>query len=101
MRTWYRGRLLKSWSGVHPSNDVAFDDFLRDLNSQWMYAVYPSFAFQSNSLSDNDHYLSLDRFRRMFGGLRSIQKRNEVYQYHKWLIIGCHILILFAIALWL
>ena len=86
---------------LHPWNNVAFDDFLRDLNSPQMYAVYPSFAFQSNSLSDNDPYLSLDRFRRMCGGLRSIQKWNEVYHHHKWWIIGGHILILLAIAFWL
>lgn len=85
----------------NPWNNVAFDDFLRDLNSPRMYAVYPSFAFQSDALSDNDPYLSLDRFRRLCGGLRSIQKRNEVYHHNKWLIIGCHILALLAIAFWL
>jgi GR25 family glycosyltransferase involved in LPS biosynthesis len=86
---------------LHPWNNVAYDDFLRDLNSPWMYAVYPSFAFQSNALSDNDPYLFLDRFRRLCGGLRSIQKRNEIYHHNKWLIIGCHILALLAIAFWL
>jgi GR25 family glycosyltransferase involved in LPS biosynthesis len=85
----------------HPTNDVAFDDFLRDLDSPQVYAVYPSFAFQSNSLSDNDHYLPLDRFRRLCGGLRSIQKWNEFYYRHKWLIIGSHILVLLAAFLWL
>jgi hypothetical protein len=35
------------------------------------------------------------------GGLRSIQKRNEIYHHNKWLIIGCHILALLAIAFWL
>ena len=86
---------------LHLWNNVAYDDFLRDLNSPWMYAVYPSFAFQSDALSDNDPYLPLDRFRRLCGGLRSIQKWNEVYHRNKWLIIGCHILALLAIAFWL
>ncbi len=85
----------------NPWNKVAFDDFLRDLDSRFMYAAYPSFAFQSNAVSDNDIYLPLDRFRRICGGLRSIQKRNEVYHHHKWLIIGCHLLALLGIACWL
>jgi hypothetical protein len=85
----------------HPWDNVAFDDFLRDLDSPLMYAVYPSFAFQSDAPSDNDPYLPLDRFRRLCGGLRSVQKLNEVYQYNKWPIIGCHILALLAIVYWL
>jgi GR25 family glycosyltransferase involved in LPS biosynthesis len=85
----------------NPWNNIAFDDFLRDLDSPRMYAVYPSFAFQSNALSDNDPYLPLDRFRRICGGLRSIQKRNELYHHHKWVIIGGHILVLLAIGFWL
>jgi hypothetical protein len=85
----------------NPWNNIAFDDFLRDLDSPWMYAVYPSFAFQSDALSDNDPYLPLDRFRRICGGLRSIQKRNEFYHHHKLVIIGCHILVLLAIGFWL
>ncbi len=85
----------------HPWANIAFDDFLRDLDSRRMYAVYPSFAFQSDAASDNDPYLFLDRIRRFFGGLRSLQKRNEVYHRHKWLIIGGHLLTLLAIAVWL
>lgn len=85
----------------HPWHDVAFDDFLRDLDSPRMYAAYPSFAFQSDAASDNDVYLPLDRFRRLMGGLRSIQKRNELYHHYKQLIIGCHILILAALIYWL
>ena len=85
----------------NPWNNIAFDDFVRDLDSPRMYAVYPSFAFQSDALSDHDPYLPLDRFRRICGGLRSIQKRNEFYHHHKWVIIGCHILVLLAIGFWL
>jgi hypothetical protein len=85
----------------HPWKNVAFDDFLRDLESPRMYAVYPSFAFQSDAPSDNDPYLPLDRFRRFCGGLRNLQKRNEIYHRHKWLIIGCHILVLIGFMAWL
>lgn len=85
----------------HPWQNIAFDDFLRDLDSRRMYAVYPSFAFQSDAPSDNDPYLFLDRIRRLFGGLQGLQKCNEVYHRHKWLIIGCHLLTLLAIGVWL
>jgi len=86
---------------LHPWKNVAFDDFLRDLNSPCMYAVYPCFAFQSDASSDNDPYLHLDRFRRLCGGLRSIQKWNEIYHHNKWLIISCHILAFLTIIYWL
>ena len=72
---------------------IPFDDMLRDIKDDQMYAVYPSFAFQSNSRSDNQRYLPLDRFRRLCGGLRRLQKMNEFYHYNKTLIIGAHILL--------
>lgn len=84
----------------HPWNHVSFDAFLRDLNSDQMFGAYPAFAFQSDSPSDNDRYLPLDRFRRVCGGLRSIQKRNEWYHRHKWTIITGHALILAAALAW-
>jgi hypothetical protein len=86
----------------HPWRNVAFDDFLRDLESERMYAAYPSFAFQSDSPSDNDPYLPLDRFRRLCGGLRSLQKANEFFQRYKWWIVGAHIVPILAVAaVWL
>ena len=75
-----------------PWQKIPFDDMLRDLKDNHFYAVYPSFAFQSNSRSDNQRYLTLDRFRRLFGGLRHIQKMNEFYNYNKTIIIGVHVL---------
>lgn len=66
---------------------------LRDMKDDQVYAVYPSFAFQSNSRSDNQKHLPLDRFRRLCGGLRGLQKMNEFYHYNKTLIIGAHILL--------
>lgn len=74
-------------------DNVPYDDFLKDLKDDQMYAIYPSIAFQSNSRSDNERYLPLDRFRRLCGGLQKIQKRNEFYHRHKGMIVGAHIVI--------
>ena len=76
-----------------PWQKIPFDDMLRDIKNNQMYAVYPTFAFQSNSRSDNQRYLPLDRFRRLFGGLQRLQKMNEFYHYNKTFIIGVHILL--------
>ncbi len=84
-----------------PWKKVPFDDMLRDRNDQNTYAVYPAFAFQSSSRSDNLRYLKLDRFRRLCGGLRNVQKMNEFYHQRKPLIIGIHIvLLLLLIWIW-
>ena len=80
-----------------PWQKIPFDDMLRDIKDDRMYAVYPSFAFQSDSRSDNQRYLPLDRFRRLCGGLRRLQKMNEFYHYNKTLIIGAHILLVFLL----
>jgi len=82
-----------------PWQKVPFDDMLRDIQDNQIYAVYPSFAFQSNSRSDNQRYLRLDRFRRLFGGLRRLQKMNEFYHYNKTLIIGGHILLVLLLLI--
>jgi hypothetical protein len=76
-----------------PWQKVPFDDMLRDLREDRFYAIYPSFAFQSNSRSDNQRFLPLDRFRRMCGGLQCLQKMNEFYHLNKTLIIGIHIFV--------
>jgi GR25 family glycosyltransferase involved in LPS biosynthesis len=80
-----------------PWQRVPFDDMLRDLKDDGFYAVYPSFAFQSNSRSDNQRYLPLDRFRRLCGGLRCLQKMNEFYHLNKTIIIGIHIFVVFIL----
>jgi hypothetical protein len=63
-----------------------------------IYICYPSVAFQSNSLSDNDRHLRLDTFRRWCGGLRRIQKVNEWYHCHKTAIFLLHVIGLFVLA---
>ncbi|MDQ1335019.1 MAG: hypothetical protein QG552_1969 [Thermodesulfobacteriota bacterium] len=80
-----------------PWRKAPFDDMLCDLKDDSFYAICPSFAFQSNSRSDNQRYLPLDRFRRLCGGLRCLQKMNEFYHVNKTLIIGIHILVVFIL----
>jgi len=73
-----------------PCQKLPFDDMLRDLKDPRFYAVYPSFAFQSDSRSDNQRYLPLDRFRRLCGGLKYLQKVDEFYHLNRGIIIGVH-----------
>jgi glycosyl transferase, family 25 len=77
---------------------IPFDDFLCNLNDEF-YAIYPSFAFQSNSRSDNSRFLALDKFRRLCGGLRRLQKGNELYYRHRTLVILLHIIIFLLIIM--
>ena len=82
-------RLVESpWEGT------PFDDMLRDLRDDHFYAAYPSFAFQGNSRSDNHRYLALDRFRRLCGGLRRLQKMNEYFNLNKRTIVMIHIVVI-------
>jgi len=73
-----------------PWQGIAFDDMLRK-QAAGFYAVYPAFAFQSNTASDNDSCRRLERIRRLWGGLRRIQKANEFYHRHKAIVIAVHI----------
>ncbi len=83
---------------ARPWQGVPYDDFLRDLEDERSFALYPSFAFQSDSPSDNERYLPLDRVRRLLGGLRSLQKKDEFYHRHRPVIIGAHVLALLLLA---
>ena len=94
-------RFAQTMIDRYPWHRVAFDDFLKNLNSSQMFAAYPMFAFQSDAASDNDPYLPLDRFRRLCGGLRNLQKQNEIFQRFKWQIVWGHVLILLGLYLWL
>ena len=82
-----------------PWKKIPYDDMLRDITDNQMYAAYPFFAFQSNSRSDNQRFLTLDKFRRLCGGLRRIQKMNEFFHYNKTLIIGAHILLVLLLII--
>ncbi|HEY6000650.1 MAG TPA: glycosyltransferase [bacterium] len=84
---------------ARPWRGVPYDDFLRDLRDERAFALYPSFAFQSNSPSDNERYLPLDRVRRLLGGLRNLQKLDAFYHRNRWAIIGAHLMALLVLIL--
>lgn len=81
-----------------PWAHIPFDDLIRDLAPEHVFAAHPAFAFQSSSPSDNERFLPLDRFRRMCGGLKRLQKMNAFYHRHRKAIIAGH-LILFGMLL--
>lgn len=76
-----------------PWQGIAFDDLLRNKQKGDFFAVYPGFAFQSNSRTNNETLMGLDCTRRFFGGIKFIQKTNEFYHAHKQSLIILHILI--------
>jgi GR25 family glycosyltransferase involved in LPS biosynthesis len=76
--------------------EIPYDDLLNNF-AEGYYAVYPSFAFQSNALSDNTNKIDLDRFRRLLGGLRRIQKWNEFYHRYRMPVIALHVIVLLII----
>jgi hypothetical protein len=84
----------KPWQGL------AFDELLSS-SEKGCYALYPSMAFQSSSRTDNNKYLRLDKFRRLWGGLRRIQKVNEVFHLHRRAILFLHVLVASLILLWI
>jgi hypothetical protein len=77
-----------------PWQGIIIDTLFRPLTDD-LYAVYPMFAFQNDFTSDNDNkYHGLERFRRLCGGLERIQKANEFYQRHKFVVIAAHVMII-------
>lgn len=85
----------------YPWHQVAYDDFLRDLKSERMYMACPAVAFQSDSPSDNDPYLPLDRMRRLCGGLLLLQRLDQWYHRYRWQILVLHALPVLVALLWL
>jgi hypothetical protein len=82
-----------SWDGT------PYDKLLSRL-SRYQYACYPTFAFQSDSASDNARRQRLDRFRRWCGGLRRIQKMDEWYHRHAAALVAAHLIGL-GVLLWM
>ena len=81
------------WQGI--INDTLF----RPL-ADHIYAVYPMFAFQNDFASDNDKkYLGLERFRRLLGGLKRIQKANEFYLRHKFGIYTAQVIVILLVMI--
>ena len=79
-----------------PWQEIPYDYLLNNF-AKGYYSVYPSFAFQSSSRTDNDKKMGLDRFRRLFGGLRRIQKWNEFYHRYRMPVIAAHVVVLLII----
>ena len=79
-----------------PWQQIPYDDLLNNL-AEGFYAVYPTFAFQSSSLTDNINKIGLDRSRRLLGGLRRIQKWNEFYHRYRMPVIAAHVVVLLII----
>ena len=65
------------------------------------YAVYPAFAFQSDAATDNRRLKRLDRWRRLCGGLKRIQKINEWYHRNWWMVIFSHAVAVALLLTWL
>ena len=82
------------WSG-RPF-DAILHDFVRSA-----FVVYPSFAFQGSTRSDNYRLRRLDLFRRVCGGLKFIQKMNERFHTNYRSILFLHLLVAVGIAGWL
>ncbi len=85
--------LQRTWSGI------PYDTLLKK-ECHNFFALSPMIAFQSPAASDNQT-ITLDRFRRLFGGLPLIQRANEFFQRHKAAIISLHLLFLAALFIYL
>jgi len=77
-------------------NDIPYDMLLRKRSADF-FAVYPMFAFQGLSGTDN-RTVMIDRMRRFFGGLPFIQQVNELYQNHKAPVLAVNLLVLLGLA---
>ena len=82
-----------------PWRKIAFDSELKSYKDGF-FAIFPSFAFQSNSPTGNSKYLGLDKFRRLCGGLQRIQKRNELFHCYRLIFIVLHVLFILLIGFW-
>jgi len=78
-------------------NGTPFDNYLASFEDK-MYMMFPSFAFQNDSASDNEKCARLDKVRRFFGGFQRIQKRNEFCYYHEPVMIVLNILMILIIG---
>ena len=84
-----------------PYNGISYDDHLRSLGNDGVYAIYPAFAFQSGASTDNDALKRVDRNRRLGGGLRKLQHWNEFANRRLVPLIAAHVVIAIALLLFL
>jgi len=66
-----------------------------------VYAASPMFAFQKDFTSDNYEYRNLERFRKMLGGLKRIQKGIEFYRHHMFSIYAVQIVLILIVLIFL
>jgi len=83
---------------AEPWRGIPYDDFLQSFRED-VYILHPTFAFQSDSPSDNDVRMNLETFRNFCGGLQRLQKMNEFYHGHRTWIVAAHVLLVLWI-LW-
>jgi len=83
-----------------PWRNMPWDIVLKK-NARDTFALYPSVAFQSNSPSDNCRHRTLEKVRRIFGGLKVIQVVNEHFHRFRYAVIAAHLLLAGAVLLWL
>ncbi|MFO8071048.1 MAG: hypothetical protein R6V85_04160 [Polyangia bacterium] len=92
LNRWFAERLVaQRWKGA------PFDKVLGALGSP-MYAVYPSFAFQSDTPSDNVNCKAI-AVRSRLGGLAGIQRANEIFLRYRYFVIAAHLLLMAVISL--
>ena len=82
-----------------PWTGQAYDVVLRDLAGDHTYAVYPAFACQSSSPTDNDKRRGIDRVRRLIGGQRVLQRWNEFSTLYFRRLVVIHVIIVLAMVL--
>ena len=82
------------WQGI--ANDTLFRPLKDDV-----YAAYPMFSFQKDFSSDNYEYRNLERFRKMLGGLKRIQKGIEFYRRHMFSIYAVQIVFILLAVIYL
>ena len=82
-----------------PWQGIPYDDLLRSTAGDGVYAIYPAFAFQSASSTDNDNLRSVDRVRRIFGGFRFLQQWNEFTARRIVPLIAAHVVLILLIVL--
>ena len=78
---------------------VPYDVVLRDIGKDQVYAIYPAFAFQSGASTDNEKLVQLDRFRRLIGGMRRLQRWNEFSSRRLVPLIVAHVVIALLLIL--
>jgi len=82
-----------------PWQGIPYDDLLRATAGDGVYAIYPAFAFQNASSTDNDNLRRVDRVRRIFGGIRLLQRWNEFSARRFLPIVAAHVVLFLLIVL--